>query len=114
MEMDTIPLGEYVNGQIYRGVLTGFNTAFVIDGDKRAELIAADPKSAEIIKPLVVGRDIRRWAVDYKDRWLIFTRRGININMYPAISDHLSQWKQELAPKRSSHDIVGRKPGSYK
>ena len=54
-----ITLGEYVNGQIYRGVLTGFNQAFVIDGAKRAELIAKDTKSAEIIKPLAVGADVR-------------------------------------------------------
>lgn len=39
------------NINIYRGVLTGFNDAFIIDGAKRAELIAADPKSAEIIRP---------------------------------------------------------------
>ncbi len=100
METDTIPLGEYVNGQIYYGVKTGFNTAFVIDGDKRAELIAADPKSAEIIKPLVVGRDIRRWTVDYKDRWLIVTKIGVDIGRYPAIFEHLSKWEPELRKRQ--------------
>ncbi|BAZ24212.1 putative type II DNA modification enzyme [Kalymmatonema gypsitolerans NIES-4073] len=52
MEESGIPLGEYVNRKIYRGVLTGFNKAFIIDGAKRAELIAQDSRSAEIIKPL--------------------------------------------------------------
>jgi hypothetical protein len=83
-----ITLGEYVNGQIYRGVLTGFNQAFVIDGAKRAELIAKDPKSAEIIKPLAVGDDVRKWRINYQNKWLIFTRRGININDYPAIKKY--------------------------
>ncbi|MCL4216650.1 MAG: Eco57I restriction-modification methylase domain-containing protein, partial [Candidatus Hydrogenedentes bacterium] len=50
MKENSVPLGEYVKGQIYRGVLTGFNKAFVIDGRKRAELIEQDPNSAEIIK----------------------------------------------------------------
>ncbi|TRU92021.1 MAG: class I SAM-dependent DNA methyltransferase [Microcystis wesenbergii Mw_QC_S_20081001_S30D] len=108
-----IPLGEYVNGQIYRGVLTGFNQAFVIDGAKRAELIAKDAKSAEIIKPLAVGDDVRKWRINYQDKWLIFTRRGININDYPAIKKYLEQWKLDLIPKNSSKESRGRKPGSY-
>lgn len=100
MRATGIPLGEYVKQQIYRGVLTGFNTAFVIDGAKRAELVAADPKSAEIIRPLAVGRDIRKWCIDYKDRWLIVTKIGVDIDRYPAIFAHLSQWQQQLEVRR--------------
>ncbi len=114
MRASSIPLGEYVKGQIYRGVLTGFNKAFVIDGAKREELISQDPKSDEIIKPFAVGKDVRKWTVDYKDRWLIFTRRGIKIDKYPAIKEHLSQWKPELTPKKTGQEKLGRKPGPYK
>src|SRR5207247_1928523 len=96
MEAKGIPLGKYVKDQLYRGVLTGFNEAFVIDGAKRKELIKRDPKSKGIIKPLAVGKDIRKWCIDYEDKWLIFTRRGIDIDDYPAIKAHLSQWKAEL------------------
>lgn len=91
-----VPLGEYVKGQIYRGVLTGFNKAFVIDGSKREELISQDPNSAEIIKPFAVGKDVRKWTVDYKDRWLIVTPIGVDIGRYPAIFEHLKQWQPEL------------------
>jgi hypothetical protein len=76
-----VPLGEYVKGQIYRGVLTGFNTAFIINGATRAVLIAQDPHSAEIIKPFLRGRDVKRWTINSPDLWLIFTRRGINIDL---------------------------------
>lgn len=96
MERAGVPLGEYVEGKIYRGVLTGFNTAFVINGAKRAELIAQDPKSAEIIKPLVVGKDIRRWVVAKKDKWIIVTKIGVDIRRYPAILEHLKRWQTEL------------------
>jgi hypothetical protein len=65
------PLGEYVQGRFYYGIKTGFNEAFVIDGKKRAELIAADPKSEEIIKPFVMGDDVKRWKVFPQDLWLI-------------------------------------------
>jgi hypothetical protein len=108
-----IPLGEYVNEKIYYGIKTGLSKVFFIDGAKRAELIAKDAKSAEIIKPLAVGKDIRKWNIDFKDRWLIFTRRGININDYPAIKEYLKQWQLDLMPKSSSKESRGRKPGSY-
>ena len=61
------PLGEYVKGQILYGVKTGFNKAFAIDGVKRAELIAADPRSAEIIKPFAAGDDVRKWHIKKQD-----------------------------------------------
>ncbi|QSJ19931.1 Eco57I restriction-modification methylase domain-containing protein [Nostoc sp. UHCC 0702] len=118
MEEAGISLGEYVNGKIYRGVLTGLNKAFVIDGKIRQELITQDPKSHEIIKPLIEGKDIRKWWIDYQDRWLIFTRRGIDIDTYPVIKAHLRNWRTELEPKPHNYHLsekwLGRKSGSYK
>ncbi len=96
MEKSSISLGEYVKGQIYRGVLTGFNTAFVIDGKTRAALILQDPASAKIIKPLAVGDDVRRWQINQRDTWLIVTPIGIDIKRYPAIFAHLQQWQPQL------------------
>ena len=96
MEQVGTPLVNYVNGKIYRGIVTGFNKAFVINGEKRAELIAKDPKSAEIIKLLAVGDDVRKWHIKQSDKWLIFTPIGVKINKYPAIFEHLSQWQIEL------------------
>lgn len=107
------PLGQW-DVRINRGILTGLNEAFVIDGARRAELIAADPKSEEIIVPLVRGKDIKRYRVDWKDLWLIFTRRGTDIEKYPAIKDHLSAYRDRLTPKKKSTDKIGRKPGNYK
>jgi hypothetical protein len=102
------PLGEYVNGKFYRGILTGFNEAFVIDRVTRDQLINEHPSSAEVIKPFLRGRDVKRWRVDYQGLYLIFTRRGIDIEKYPAIKKHLSQFKEKLTPG------TGRKAGTYK
>ena len=107
------PLSEYVNGQICYGIKTGLNEAFIIDGATRKALIAADTSSSQLIKPLLGGEDIRRYIFNETGLWLIFTRRGVNITQYPAIQEHLSKWKAQLAPKKSSKDKVGRKPGSY-
>ena len=112
------PLGEYVKGRFYRGILTGYNEAFVIDEKKRAELIVSDPKSKEIIKPFLRGRDVKRWKATHADLYLIFTRRGIDIGSYPAIKKHLSRYRDALEPKPSdwpsNKNWPGRKAGSYK
>ncbi|TRT89949.1 MAG: class I SAM-dependent DNA methyltransferase [Microcystis aeruginosa Ma_OC_H_19870700_S124] len=102
------PLGEYVKGRFYRGITTGLNEAFVIDKITRDRLISEHPSSEEVIKPFLRGRDVKRWCVEYKDLWIIFTRRGIDIKKYPAIEQYLSQYKQKLTPG------IGRKVGSYK
>ncbi len=110
-------LGEYVDRKIYRGVLTGLNEAFVIDEETKDRLIKEDPKSTEVIKPFLVGKDIKRYSIDFKGRYLIFTRRGIDIDRYPAIKDYLSQYKERLMPKPKNwkeKEWKGRKPGSYK
>ncbi|MFN0214302.1 MAG: Eco57I restriction-modification methylase domain-containing protein, partial [Saprospiraceae bacterium] len=93
------PLGEYVDGKIYYGIKTGLNEAFVIDATTRERLIAEDPKSAEVIKPFLAGRDIKRYQTPVSERFLIFTRRGIKIEDYPAILKHLEQFKDRLMPK---------------
>ena len=84
------PLKEW-DINIYRGILTGYNDAFIINGEKKDELIAADPKSAEIIRPILRGRDIKRYGYDFADLWLIstFPSQHYNIENYPAIKKHL-------------------------
>lgn len=74
-----VPLGDYVEGRFYYGIKTGYNEAFVIDGATRAALIAKDPKSDEIIKPFLRGRDIKRWRVEPQDLWLIQIESSGNV-----------------------------------
>ncbi len=83
---------------IYRGILTGYNEAFIIDGKKKDELIAADPKSAEIIRPILRGRDIKRYSYDFDERYLIatFPSRNYNIDHYPALKSFLEGFKPKL------------------
>src|SRR5690606_28931402 len=83
---------------IYRGILTGFNEAFIIDGKKKDELIAQDPKSAEIIRPILRGRDIKRYGYDFADKWLIstFPSKSYNIDDFPAVKNYLLGFKPKL------------------
>jgi hypothetical protein len=112
-----VPFGQYIKGKIFRGVLTGLNVAFVIDEETKKRLIKEDKRSAEIIKPFLAGKDIKRYQSPISNKYLIFTRRGININNYPAIKNHLLQFKKQLTPKPKDFTGTkweGRKPGAYK
>ena len=108
-----VPLAKYVEDRFFRGVTSGFNEAFIVDTETRRRLINKDKRSAELIKPLLGGEDIRRYVFRETDLWLIFTRRGVDIDRYPAIRDHLTQWKDDLTPKRNKNANRGRKPGRY-
>ena len=79
------------NIHINRGVITGLNEAFIITREKRDELISLDPKSAEIIRPILRGRDIKRYGYEFADLWLIttFPSRNYDINAFPAIKNYL-------------------------
>jgi hypothetical protein len=117
MKKHGIPLGEYVKGKIYRGILTGLNEAFVIDCATRNRLVREDKKSAKIIKPFIVGDDIRKYHINFNERYLIFARRGIRIEDYPAIEKYLSRFKERLVPcpkDWKGKKWTGRKPGAYK
>ena len=94
------------------GIKTGFNDAFIISGEKRKELIEQDPKSAEIIRPILRGRDIKRYGHEFADLWLINTHNGakekgiksIYINDYPAIKKHLDKYYPELERRQDKGD----------
>jgi hypothetical protein len=76
---------------IYRGILTGYNEAFIINGKTKDELIKKSPKNAEIIRPILRGRDIKKYGYEFADKWLIctFPALKIDIEKYPAIKEHL-------------------------
>ena len=97
------PLGEFVKGRIYRGVVTGLNEAFVINREKRDDLIQDDPRSAELIKPWLRGKDIGRWTADSSGQYIVFANRGVDIHQYPAIEGHLRWFQDDLEKRATAH-----------
>jgi hypothetical protein len=118
------PLDKVVAGRIYRGVSTGLNEAFIIDQTTRDRLVAADPACAPILRKMLSGEDLRPWYQQGDDIWLIFVRRGTDIDQYPSIKEHLDRFRTQLEPKPDDWSGVdptgrriewlGRKAGSYK
>lgn len=104
-----VPLKDW-DIKIYRGILTGCNEAFIIDGATKDALIAQDPKSAEIIRPILRGRDIKRYSYEFADKWLIATHNGtptqerIKIEDYPAVKMHLDSYYAKIAKRDDQGD----------
>jgi len=103
--------------KINYGIKTGFNDAFIIDGRKRKDLIIEDPRSEEIIKPLLRGRDIKRFGHENPDLWLLYIPWHFPLHnepsitgasemaeenfkrSYPAVYNHLLKYKNELTAR---------------
>lgn len=85
-----IPLKEW-DVNINRGVITGYNEAFIISAETKDSLIKEDPRSAEIIRPILRGRDIKRYGYEWAGLWLIatFPSRQYDIDDYPAVKNFL-------------------------
>jgi len=107
------PIKEFDTIEIFRGVTTGFDDAFIIKQDTYNELIQKDNKNIEIIKPLLKGKDIKKYFSKFDNLYLIFTRRNLKIEDYQSIEKYLFQFKEQLTP-RNENSKKGRKQGDYK
>ena len=106
-----VPLKKW-SVSINYGIKTGFNDAFIISGEKKDELVAADPNSAEIIRPILRGRDIKRYGTSFADLWLINVHNGVKdkelprvmVENYPVIKAHLDEHYAKLAKRSDKGD----------
>ena len=103
--------------QINYGIKTGFNDAFIISTEKRNEILAncqtedERTRTAELIRPILRGRDIKRYGYDWANLWLINTHNGIkgkvpriHIEDYPAVKAHLDQYWDKISKRADKGD----------
>ena len=103
--------------KIYRGVLTGYNDAFIISTEKRDEILAnchtedERLRTAELIRPILRGRDIKRYGYNWADLWLIatFPSRHYDIEEYPAVKAHLLSFGKERLEQTGKKYIINGK-----
>ena len=91
-----IPLREYVHGHLDYGIKTGFDKAFVIDGDTRRRLLAVCPESERVIKPTAHGNDVRRWGVTRHETWLLYMHHGVETRGLDPVLAHLRPHRAAL------------------
>ena len=117
LQQNSTPLGVLPGVQMYYGIKTGCNEAFVIDGATRQRLLDEDPNSADVIFPWLRGRDLKRWQTEPSGKFVINIQNGGNhpwpwtgkeeseaeklfAARYPAIHRHLQPFREKLE-KRS-------------
>ena len=123
MEVRGTPLSDW-DVSIHRGVTTGFNDAFIIDDETKRILVAKDPNSADIIKPILRGRDIQRYRAKWAGLWLVnvpwhfplhldSSTKGVSEKaealfkrQYPAVYEHLASHKVALSARNKSETGV--------
>jgi adenine-specific DNA-methyltransferase len=110
------PLSDLIDGELYRGITTGFNDAFVVDSDQRKHLIQEHSSAKELLVPFLRGKDIERWSSIESGLWLIKIPSSENVkhpwtgrdpqaaervfeNSYPSIYRHLIQFRSELVQR---------------
>lgn len=116
IEQTGIPL-EAWDIQMYSGIKTGYDDAFIIDGRTKDEFVLADYKNTDIIKPLLLGKDISRYIPQKTDQWLIYLPWHFPLlydttiksasdraemrfrQQYPVIHDHLLKYKDRLVSR---------------
>jgi hypothetical protein len=112
IEKNTKPLSEF-NIQMFIGLLIGLNEAFIVDAETKDEFIKIDPKNRDILKPLLRGRDVQKFAYNFENNWLIFAHNGVKklnierinvIDDYPIIFNHLKNYEEKLIIRHNQGD----------
>ncbi len=94
-----------VYGPACRGIVTGLNEAFVIDTPTKDRLVAEDPRSAELLKPFLEGKDLKRWRAEPRGLWIIYIPKNrIKIDDYPAIKEWLLPFKSALEKRATKQE----------
>ena len=119
VEANGVPLSEW-GVEIYRGILTGRNDVFVISGETRDAILGScftedeRIRTAEIIRPILRGRDVKKYACDFADKWLINTHNGIKekgvsriiIDDYPSLKQYLDKHIEKITKRTDKGDTV--------
>jgi hypothetical protein len=100
----SVALSEYVDGAIFRGVVSGLNKAFIIDEATRRQLISLDPRSGKAIKPFLVGDNMRKWRINWPQAYILYTHHGIEKTGLQPILQHLKQFKPQLETRAGNQE----------
>ncbi len=93
------PLSSYTKDGIKNGIRTGFNPAFIIDEKTKDELIKKDSRNSEVIKPLLEGKDLNNYSIDFGGNWVIFSKHNGHeefVKSYPLLAEYLGRFEKEL------------------
>lgn len=103
--MEGKPTLREVYGSPCRGIVSGLNEAFVIDTPTKERLCREDPCSADLLKPFLEGKDLKRWRAEPRGLWIIYIPKNrVRIDDYPAIRDWLLPFKEKLERRATEQE----------
>jgi len=89
-------LKDHLDSDIYTGINTGLNEAYVIDQQKYQQFFESDPRNADVLRPFLTGKGVKRWSATWTGKYLIVAQIGIDMTEYPDILTHLEQYRTQL------------------
>jgi hypothetical protein len=104
LESKGITLNDYVDGKILYGIKTGLVEAFIINEETRNRLVEKSPNAKNLIKPYVVGDDIRKFYIRRNRRFLIYTYHGVDISGCESVIEYLKQYKTKLEKRATKQE----------
>lgn len=104
LKSKALKLSDYIGKPAMMGIKTGCNDAFVIKRKLRDQIVSEEKASATIIKPFLAGDDVRRYELHYRDDYIIYTPRGVDISSHKAILAHLSPHKKTLESRATKQE----------
>ena len=96
LNKERVVLRDFMDGRICMGIKSGLTAAFVIDRQRRSEILSRNSEADAIIRPFLQGRQVRRYEIEPTDDYLIYTHHGIDMKPYPAVLDHLRPFRRKL------------------
>jgi len=100
---ESVLLKQYY-GEPLRGIVTGLNNAFIIDEKTMTKLVNEDSKSMSIIKPFLMGRDLKRWFSPDSKKFIIYSTKNTKIDNYVGIKKHLQKFEQDLRKRAGKQE----------
>ncbi|WP_271406468.1 Eco57I restriction-modification methylase domain-containing protein [Tenacibaculum soleae] len=113
---------EDLETNISSGIKTGLNKAFLLSEDDKESLLEKDIKNNDIIKPIIRGRDISKYSINFDNCWVIYSHNGNRkdnitpidiVNEYPTILEYLNQFKPDIANRPSKGNHWSNVPTGY-
>ena len=112
-----LELAKAIPNSLFYGIKTGDNAVFVVDQTVKQQLVRGHKSALAVLKPVIRGRDVGKWGLKYRDKWLIFVPRKASLKTFPSVAKYLTPFRGQLEPKPGNwpkkKQWPGRKNGSY-
>ena len=99
-----VPLSKYCNKKINRGILSGLDEVFIINNNTKEQLEKVHYSSKELIKPILLGKQIKRYYNEWNNSYIILLKKGTKVENYPAIFQYLKDYKERLEKRNDKGD----------